>query len=218
MLTPRETNIVEAFQNRLEDANALETDSILTEIENSIQYTDPAHIDHTAFINALPAALSRKLTLQGDDPERGTAGLNGALDHQRFTFDQYPQEKELDFTADEKIYQKERENLQIYLNKLQKNEIDGIPENEHDIHVKTTQQTIIDLDVHHSESIQLWDTELERRGKQESVWEAEQSARAKEMKSDFMATRMKNTLPDDRKSILILAEQEWSRLVSSYGF
>jgi len=217
-LNPREQNIIDSYKTRLQDADALETDSILTEIENSPQYNDPSHGDHRAYLNAIPEALSRKLTLQGDDPHRGTKGLEGALDHQQFTHDPFHQDPEPDDSLDEQGYERERTNAQNYLTQLQKNEVPNIPEGERDLHIEAAQKTIIDIDVNHNNAVQARDTELERRDTQESAWSDEKTARAAEMKADFMAVRLKNVLPDDRPTVQKLADQEWSRLATDYGF
>jgi len=214
----REQSLVNSLEDRLKDADAFTVDAALSEIENSEAYKNPSHLDHHAFLNMIPVAMGRQMTLSGDDPHRGTRGIEGALDAQNFTHDPYPQEAEPDDSIDEQGYNRERTNAQNYLNRLQNGEMPNVSEDEIDIHIKAAQQTIIDIDMSHNNDIQARDTELARRDEQENSWADEQVTRAAEMKKDFMAVRMKNVLPDDKAAYQKLANEEWDRMASDYGF
>jgi len=215
----REQSLVNSLQDRLKDADALTVDTTLKELEGSIEYQNPSNPDHHAYLNMVPVALAKKMELEGDDPNRSTRGLEGALDHQRFTHDPHPQESdELDFSDDDKRYDRERTNAQNYLNQLQNNEVPNIPEGDRDLHIQAAQKTILDIDADHARSVKTRESELSRMDDQQNEWDKESAERAAQMKKDFMAIKMKDVLPDEKEARQAQADAQWLRLSTEYGY
>ncbi len=75
MLTQREQGLLDSLQKRLENSDALEVEGTLKELESSEEFKNPAHPDHNAFINMMPLAVARQMTLSGQDPHQIGTGL-----------------------------------------------------------------------------------------------------------------------------------------------
>lgn len=218
-LSPRHQSIITALSGRLKDADALEADGILKEIEASAEYNDPSHQDHVAYLNAVPLALGRSMELQGIDPiESGNDSQSSMLDNQRTTFNPYPEMPKLDFSKEEADYQRTRKRTQDYLTDLQQGNVKGIEPDEIEVHIEETQKLLLLLDKEYAQDTNRRDKELSRIDAAEDAWSQEQAERRAEMKHDFMATRLKGVLKDNLPKEKELAEEQWARLQADYNF
>jgi len=205
-LPPAQQNLVDGFANRLRDADALRTDDFLKEIENGEAYKNPGHPDHLATLHMIPLAIGRQMELAGTDPlASGTDSDSSMRDNQRFTYDPYPQEQEPDFSDEDRDYQKQRENTLDYMQKIRDGKAEGVTEENKSEALEGMQDFLKELDTEHETTVQARETELTRIDEQEDSWAAEKTIRSAEMKKDFMSTRLKGVLPDDRKQVTELA-------------
>ncbi len=217
---PRVQSLIDALHNRLETVDTLQADSILKELEDSEEYKTPSHPDHLAYLHMIPVAIGKQMELRGEQPyASGTDAESSMLHNQRFTHDIYPQEPApLDFSQDEQHYQTQRDNLSQHLTDLQNNNVNNISPDDKEIHIDATQKEIIKLDLDYTSNTQARDTELDRIDALENDWEEEKCIKSAEMKKDFMASRLRGVLKNDKAKVTELAEIEWGNLKQAYGF
>lgn len=218
-MSQREQSLLDSLAVQLQDSDAFTTDAILNEIEAAGAYQTPSHPDHVSYLKMRPMALARQMTLSGEDPQAsGNDADSSMLDNQRYTHELYEEEKPLTFDDEDNEFETKRANIQKHLESLQKGEVAGVTEDDLPIFIETTQKQIIDMDVEQDMRVKGRESELDRMDKQENSWADERAAQVAEMKKDFMAIRMKNVLKDDKAAHQKLANEEWSRMASDYGF
>jgi len=218
-LNLREQSLVNSLQDRLKDADALQVDAALKELEASDEYQNPSNPDHHAYLNMVPIALARRMTLAGDNPHAiGNDADSSMADNQRYTHELYEEEKPLTFEGEDKAFETRRANIQQHLEDLKLGKIKGVDEENLPHFIEGTQKQIIQMDVEQGAAVKARDTELARMDDQQTVWDKERVERAAQMKKDFMAMRMKDVLPDDQEARQAQADQEWQRLSADYGF
>jgi len=219
-LNQREQSLIDSLNNRLAEADTLQADQILKELESSEEYKTPSHPDHLAYLHMIPITIGKQMELRGEQPyASGTDADSSMLDNQRFTHDIFPQEPTpLDFSQDEQRYQTQRNNLSQHLTNLQNNNVKHVSPDDKTIHIEATQKEIIKLDLDYKTNTQARNIELDRIDTLESDWEAEKRIKSAEMKKDFMTSRLQSVLKDDEAKVTELAEIEWGNLKLAYGF
>ncbi len=211
----REQSLIDALNSRLVEADTLQAKGILKEIEASDEYTSPGHPDHFAYLHMVPLVLGKQMTLAGLDPlASGTDPDSSMLDNQRFTHDVFPEEKELDFSEDNREYESKRSNAVNYLNQVR----DDKDLKDREIHIEAAQKQLLEIDQDYAHYVESRDAELKYMEDREIEWAEEEVKRSAQMKEDFMTTRLKGVLKPDIAQVTELAEQEWEKLQSAYGF
>jgi len=213
-LTQREQSLLDALNTRLADADALTAQQIIKEIEAASEYNEPGHPDHVAYLHMIPLAIGREMELAGQDPNGKSSQLD--MSQQRFTHDLNPQEPMPDFSDEDSVYENQRKNTVDYLEKLQAGEVEGVDPEDQKSFITGGKQHLAELDAAHEQTIKNREAEIDRMNKQKDDWDKEKFERSANMKKEFMETRLRDVLKDDRKKITELAEQEWATLQDAY--
>ena len=213
MLTQREQGLLDSLQKRLENSDALEVEGTLKELESSEEFKNPAHPDHNAFINMMPLAVARQMTLSGQDPHQIGTGLESVILDTPPAFDE---KKELDFSKENRRYESKKANAENYLKSVEADK--SLSSEDKAVYLQGAKQTLEEIETEQANTIKTRETGIARIEAQENKWEAEEAERRAQIKKDFMADRLKNSVPAERAELQKLADQEWSRLQSDYGF
>jgi len=122
----------------------------------------------------------------------------------------------LDFSKENRRYESKKTNAENYLKSVEADK--SLSREEKAGYLQGAKQTLEEIETKQSDTLKMRETEINKIESQESEWEKVEAERRAQIKKDFMADRLKNAVPAERAELQKLADQEWSRLQSDYGF
>ncbi len=122
----------------------------------------------------------------------------------------------MDFSKENRRYESKKANAENYLKSVEADK--SLSSEDKAVYLQGAKQTLEEIETEQANTIKTRETGIARIEAQENKWEAEEAERRAQIKKDFMADRLKNSVPAERAELQKLADQEWSRLQSDYGF